>query len=97
MGIVIIRNMRKATFLLSLLLATLLTVSCGADKNLKRGEKYLALGEYFDAANEFKTAYAKTSAKERDRRGQIARKMAFCYERINSTQKAIAAYRNDIR
>ena len=89
--------MRKATFLLSLLLATLLTVSCGADKNLKRGEKYLALGEYFDAANEFKTAYAKTSAKERDRRGQIARKMAFCYERINSTQKAIAAYRNVIR
>ena len=89
--------MRKATFLFSLILAALLTISCGVDKNLKRGEKYLALGEYFDAANEFKTAYSKTSAKERDRRGQIAKKMAFCYERINSTQKAIAAYRNIIR
>ena len=89
--------MRKATFLFSLLLAALLIISCGVDKNLKRGEKYLALGEYFDAGNEFKTAYSKTPAKERARRGQIAKKMAFCYERINSTQKAIAAYRNIIR
>ncbi|MBR5083312.1 MAG: OmpA family protein [Prevotella sp.] len=89
--------MRKATFLFSLILAALLTISCGVDKNLKRGEKYLALGEYFDASNEFKTAYSKTPAKERARRGQIAKKMAFCYERINSTQKAIAAYRNIIR
>ena len=89
--------MRKATFLFSLILAALLTISCGVDKNLKRGEKYLALGEYFDAGNEFKTAYSKTPAKERARRGQIAKKMAFCYERINSTQKAIAAYRNIIR
>ena len=89
--------MRKATFIFTLILAALLTMSCGADKNLKRGEKYLALGEYFDASNEFKTAYSKTPAKERARRGQIAKKMAFCYERINSTQKAIAAYRNIIR
>ncbi|MBO4607374.1 MAG: OmpA family protein, partial [Prevotella sp.] len=80
-----------------LLLLALLVCSCGADKNLKRGEKYLALGEYYDAATEFKTAYSKTPAKERDRRGQCARKMALCYEKINSTQKAIAAYRNVIR
>ena len=89
--------MRNLTHLSALLLILLLSTSCGADKNLKRGEKYLALGEYFDAGNEYKTAYSKTPAKERGRRGQIARKMAFCYEKINSTQKAIAAYRNVIR
>ncbi len=88
--------MRRET-IIHLLLFTLLTASCGVDKNLKRGEKYLALGEYFDAANEFKTAYSKTPAKERQRRGQCAAKMAYCYEKINSTQKAIAAYRNVIR
>ena len=71
--------------------------SCSADRNMKRGEKYLALGEYFDAGNEFKQAYSKTSPKDRSRRGQIASKMSFCYERINATQKAIAAYRNVIR
>ena len=81
----------------AILLFALLLCSCGADKNLKRGEKHLALGEYYDAATEFKTAYSKTPAKERDRRGQCAKKMAYCYEKINSTQKAIAAYRNVIR
>ena len=86
--------MRK--YLVILLLIVL--YSCGgADANFKRGEKYLALGEYFDAANEYKQAYAKTPPKERPLRGQRARKLAFCYDRSNQTQKAIAAYRNVIR
>ncbi len=88
--------MATSCFVLSLLLVFVLS-SCGADKNLKRGEKYLALGEYYDAANEFKTAYQKTPSKERDKRGQRARKMAYCYDRSLQTAKAIAAYRNAIR
>ena len=88
--------MATSCLVLSLLLVFVLS-SCGADKNLKRGEKYLALGEYYDAANEFKTAYQKTPSKERDKRGQRARKMAFCYDRSLQTAKAIAAYRNAIR
>lgn len=75
----------------------LLTVSCGADYYMKKGEKYLAIGEYYDAAAEFKTAYNKTPSKERAKRGQRARKLAYCYDRINSNAKAIAAYRNVIR
>ena len=77
--------------------AIMLLASCGADKNLKKGEKLLALGEYYDAANEFKQAYAKTPAKERDKRGQIATKMAYAYARINSSQRSIASFRNQIR
>ena len=75
----------------------LITASCGADHFMKKGEKYLALGEYYDAAAEFKTAYNKTSPKDKDKRGERALKLAGCYDRINSTQKAIAAYRNAIR
>lgn len=75
----------------------LLTVSCGADYYMKKGEKYLAIGEYYDAAAEFKTAYNKTPSKERAKRGQRARKLAYCYDRINSSAKAIAAYCNVIR
>ncbi|MBP5508928.1 MAG: OmpA family protein [Prevotella sp.] len=84
----------KQAIVLAILLALF---SCGTDRNLKRGEKFLALGEYYDASSEYKTAYSKTPAKERAKRGQIAKKMAFCYDKINSTQKAIAAYRNVIR
>lgn len=76
---------------------TVIMVSCGADHNMKKGEKYLALGEYYDAATQFKRAYQKTPAKDRGTRGQRALKMATCYEKINYTQAAIAAYRNGIR
>ncbi|MDO4159216.1 MAG: OmpA family protein [Prevotellaceae bacterium] len=75
----------------------LLMASCSAERYVKRGEKYLAIGEYYDAASEFKTAYSKTPAKERDKRGERALKLAQCYDRINSNQKALAAYRNAIR
>lgn len=68
--------------------------SCGAEKYYKRGEKFLALGEYYDAAAAYKQAYQKTQPKERERRGQIARKMAYCYSKSLQTAKAIAAYRN---
>ena len=85
------------TSILLLLASIVLLTACGADKNLKKGEKFLALGEYYDAAGEFKQAYAKTPAKERDKRGQIASRMAYAYARSNSSQRSIAAFRNQIR
>lgn len=76
---------------------TLMLTSCGVDRNIKKGEKHLSLGEYYDAANQFKTAYQRTSPKDRHLRGELSLKMAECYERISSSQRAIAAYRNVIR
>lgn len=80
-----------------LCLLCLMLFSCGAEKHLKKAEKYMAIGEYFDAASEYKRAYSMTPAKERDKRGQIALEMARCNEKINATSKAISAYRNAIR
>lgn len=78
-------------------LGCLLLLGCGIDKNLKKGEKFLALGEYYDAAEQFKQAYSKTPTKERANRGKRALKMARCYDKINATQRAIASYSNAIR
>ena len=64
---------------------------------MKKGDKFYALGEYFDAATQYKKAYSQTPSKERTLRGQRALKMAECYRRINYTQKAIAAYNNALR
>lgn len=89
--------MRKTIYILSICLCSLFLVGCGADQALKKGEKYYALGEYFDAATQYKKAYAQTPVKEKAARGQRALKMADCYRRINYTQRAIAAYRNAIR
>lgn len=89
--------MHRLKHIILILFVTLMATSCAVDKNLKRGEQYLALGEYYDAANEFKRAYSKTSPKEKQKRGERAKKMAYCYDKSLQTQKAIAAYRNAIR
>lgn len=86
--------MKKTLFFFMILW---LVTSCGADRNLHRGEKYLALGEYYDAANEFRQAYQKTPGKERTKRGQIARKMAMCYDKSLQSARALAAWHNAIR
>lgn len=96
------RKVRKQFFLYTkvlplLVLSLLLLASCGAEKNMKKAEKFMAIGEYYDAASQYKQAYSKTPHKERDRRGLIAGKMAVCYRKINSTPKAVAAYRNMVR
>ena len=86
----------KIHLILLLAVAALLT-GCGADQAIKKGDKAYALGEYYDAATQYKKAYSQTPPKQRDQRGRLALKMAECYRRINYTQKAIASYNNAIR
>ena len=89
--------MRRVFTLLSLAVITAVLASCGADTAMKKGDKFFALGEYYDAATMYKKAYSQTSAKDRPKRGQRSLKMADCYWRINQTQRAIAAYNNAVR
>ena len=87
---------RRKSVVLAISILLILS-SCGADRNIKKGDKYLSMGEYYNAATQFKTAYQRTPPKERRQRGLIATKLAECYDRISSYQSAIAAYRNVIR
>jgi len=64
---------------------------------MRKGDKFYALGEYYDAAEQYKKAYWQTKSKEKPLRGQRALKLADCYRRINYTQKAIGAYQNAVR
>ena len=89
--------MQKLVNILYVVVVAVLLTGCGADSDIKKGDKLYALGEYFDAAEMYKKAYAKTPSKERKLRGERALKMADCYRRINSTQRAMASYNNAIR
>lgn len=89
--------MRKNLYLIILLAVAALLTGCGAEQAMKKGDKFYELGEYFDAATQYRKAYSQTPTKERALRGQRALKMADCYRRINYSQKAIAAYNNAIR
>ena len=75
----------------------IVVTSCGVDSYMKKGDQFFAIGEFFDAAEQYKKAYTNTPAKERDARGKRAKKLAECYRRINYPQKAIAAYNNVLR
>ena len=76
---------------------SLLLMGCGADQAVKKGDKFFAVGEYFDAATQYRKAYTQTANKDRKEKGERAMKLAECYRRINFTSKAITAYNNAIR
>ena len=89
--------MRKIFIIASVAISSLLLTGCGADQALKKAEKFYAIGEYYDAAAQYRKAYSATPSKEKEKRGQLSAKMAECYRRINNTNKAITAYKNVIR
>jgi outer membrane protein OmpA-like peptidoglycan-associated protein len=89
--------MRKILIIASVTIVTVLLTGCGADQAVKKAEKFYAIGEYYDAAAQYKKAYSQTPSKEKVKRGQLSAKMAECYRHINNTNKAITAYKNVIR
>ena len=74
-----------------------LLASCGADKHLKKGDQFYAIGEYYEASLEYAKAYAKTPPGKRDERGMRAYKVAESNRKLNYISKALAAYRNAAR
>ena len=89
--------MRKCHILILSVVGALLLISCGADQAMKKGDKFYAVGEYFDAATQYRKAYTHTPSKQRVLKGQRAMKVADSYRRIHFTTKAITAYQNAIR
>ena len=79
--------MRKVNYIVAII-ATILLIACNADTYEKKGDKSLALGEYYLAADYYKQAYARTPNTERIKRGERALKMAKCYERFNNAQNS---------
>lgn len=90
-------TMMKKLLFFSLAAVTLCLAGCSAESNVKKGDKFYAIGEYFDAATEYRKAYMRTKAKERTKRGERAYKAADCFRRINFTARAIGSYQNAAR
>lgn len=89
--------MQRFLYIAGVMMAVMFLTGCGADSHMKKGDKFFALGEYYEASIHYKKAYSATPPKERTTRGQRALKLAECYRKINYTQRAIAAYNNAIR
>lgn len=89
--------MQRIVTILYIVIVTLLLAGCGADQAMKKGDKFYAVGEYYDAATQYRKAYSQTPTKERELKGQRAMRLAECYRRILLTNKAITAYNNAVR
>lgn len=69
--------------------------SChNVEKTLKRGDAAMALGEYAEAAGQYKRAYARISPKEKARRGNVAYRMGEAYRHYGNVSRALGSYRN---
>lgn len=89
--------MKKANYLIHALLAVVLTMACSSEKGIKKGDQYVAIMEYNEAAKEYKNAYRKIPAKDRAKRAEVAWKMGECYRKSNSPVFAVGAYQNAVR
>lgn len=70
---------------------------CGIKARIKRADKKFAIGEYYDAAEIYRSCYPRVSnKKERPLKARIAFNQGECYRRLNNS-KAANAYKNAIR
>lgn len=88
-------NVKPIFFYLSLAIG--LSSCHSVEKTLRRGDAAMALGEYAEAAGQYKRAYSRISPKERARRGNVAYRMGEAYRRYGNVSRALGAYRNAVR
>lgn len=76
----------------------LVSVGCGsAEKSMRRGDAALSLGEYAEAAGQYKRAYSQTHPKDKAQRGLIAYKMGDAYRRYGNVARAVGSCQNAVR
>lgn len=94
-----IRNHTSHLLLLTPLMAVLtLLLACSTpEKYERRGHKAYAIGEYYEAAQQYHRAYTATPAKDKGTRGRRAFLLAESHRRSGNVARAVGAYQNAAR
>lgn len=83
---------------LYILLIFILLSACGTpERSIKRGDAAMAIGEYCEAAAQYKKGYSRIPPTDRKRRGEVAYKMGDAFHRYGNTARALGAFRNAAR
>ena len=78
--------MRKAILFI---IAMLCLSGCSIQQRIKRADKKFAIGEYYDAADIYKSCYGRLSTKkDRELKGYVAYRQGECYRLINNPRAA---------
>ena len=76
----------------------ILLSACGTpERSIKRGDAAMAIGEYCEAAAQYKKGYSRIPPTDRKRRGEVAYKMGDAFRRYGNTARALGAFRNAAR
>ena len=79
------------------MLAVLCLSSCSIQQRVKRADKKFAIGEYYTAADLYKSCYSRLSAKkDRQLKGYTAYKQGECYRILNNS-RAVSCYQSALR
>lgn len=71
--------------------------SCSVQQKIKRADKKFAIGEYYTAADIYKSCYGRLSSKtDRQLKGYVAYRQGECY-RILNNPRAVNCYQNALR
>lgn len=90
---------RRHSFIIVFCLCSLLFAlsGCSIQQRVKRADKKFAIGEYYTAADLYKSCYSRLSAKkDRQLKGYTAYKQGECYRILNNT-RAVNCYQNALR
>ena len=80
-----------------IIIAALVLSGCGIQKRVKKADKKFAIGEYYVAADLYKSCYGRlNSKKDRELKGYVAYKQGECYRLINSP-RAVNCYQSALR
>ena len=83
--------------LLFIVSALVLLSGCSVQQRIKRADKKFAIGEYYTAADLYKSCYSRLSAKkDKELKGYVAYKQGECYRLINNP-RAVNCYQNALR
>ena len=68
--------------------------SCSIQQRIKRADKKFAIGEYYEAADIYKSCYSRLSTKkDRELKGYVAYRQGECYRLINNP-RAVNCYQS---
>lgn len=71
--------------------------SCSIQQRIKRADKKFAIGEYYEAADIYKSCYSRLSTKkDRELKGYVAYRQGECYRLINNP-RAVNCYQSALR
>ena len=83
--------------ILYIVVAVLCLSGCSVQQRIKRADKKFAIGEYYTAADIYKSCYGRLSSKkDRALKGYVAYQQAECYRLINNP-RAVNAYQSALR